>query len=377
MPPLRYWMHGFKGDPEATAEALKKAGFDVVVAGGAEVIEAVNRAGMTSWLCGGAFGLGKHKDDDHKARDILGRPRVWFSSGCPNHPELREGNLESYRKMSATPGIKGILVDGCRFASPASGLNPFFTCFCPRCQKKAGELGFDFQRMKRDVAAFYKLLTGGAEAGAKRASVWSSSPVGVLEWLTRRPGVLDWLGFRRACTTEHFKAVGEVIHGAKLRMGVYIFTPSVAPVVGQSYVDLRELVDVFAPMIYRNYPKRPGPACLNWELTVLPEELGFAGKPEEQPAMELILSWTGLAGVVSDRTIKAVQAALPPEAVGHETAMARELLGGEKDLSPIIYVDDPLMGKTVDLVRRGGGSGVNFFKFEDNWLDLVRPAMAE
>lgn len=372
----RYWMHGFHGAPKATAEALKAAGFDVVVAGGDKVIEAVNAAGMDSWLCGGAFGLGKHgKDDAQKARDLAGRPQVWFSSGCPNSTVLREANLESYAKMAATPGIKGILVDGCRFASPASGLDPFFTCFCPTCREKAGKLGFDFDAINRDVKALYNALTGKAVAKRRRGAAWLTSPVGVLEWLTDYPGVLDWLRFRRTCTTEHFRAVGKIIHDAKLKMGVYIFTPSIAPVVGQSYVDLREFVDVFAPMIYRNYPERPGPACLNWELTILPEELGLEGKPSEEQAMQLILAWTGLWQVTSARTIKQIRAALPPEAVGYETAMARALIGKDVTLAPIIHIDDPMMTKTAGLVRKSGASGVNFFKMETNWLDLVRPAI--
>lgn len=374
----RYWMHGLRGDPKVTAKALADAGFDIVVAGGDKVIEAVGAAGMKSWLCGGAFGLGKFgKDDSHKARDLSGRPQVWFSSGCPNDPAIRNGNLKSYETMAATPGIKGILVDGCRFASPASGLDPFFTCFCERCQAKAGKLGFDFDAIKRDAKALRDALTGKPAAASGRRAVWVDSPIGVVEWLTDHPGVLDWFGFRRECSTEHFRAIGKIIHGAKLRMGVYIFTPSLAPLVGQSYVDLREFVDVFAPMIYRNYPKRPGPACLNWELTILPEELGLAGKPEEKPAMDLILSWTGLAKSVPARTIKEVRAALPPEAVGHETAMARALIGKDKELAPIIYINDPMMAKTADLVRRNGADGVNFFVFEDKWAKLVGPGIVK
>ncbi len=375
----RYWMHGFRGEPKATAKALKAAGFDVVVAGGAAVIEAVNAAGMRSWLCGGAFGLGgKSKAGDrYKAVDITGRPQVWFSSGCPNSQVLRDGNLKSYEKMAATPGIAGILVDGCRFASPASGMGPFFTCFCETCRKKAGGLGFDFDRIQRDVRALYDSLTGKASAKRSGRAAWLETPVGVVEYLVTHPGVLDWLRFRRTCATEHFRAIGKIIHGAKLRMGVYIFTPSLAPLVGQSYVELRTFVDVFAPMIYRNYPKRPGPACLNWELTILPEELGLAGNPAEKQAMGLILAWTGLAEIVSARTIKDVRAALPPEAVGHQTAMARALIGRGKELAPIIYINDPLMEQTADGVRRNGADGVNFFVFQKEWADLVRPGIVK
>jgi hypothetical protein len=376
MAACRYWIHGFGGDdPKATAKAMREAGFNVVVAGGEAVIAAVRAEGMVAWQCGGAFGVGAD-DEALKAVDIRGNRQVWFGSGCPNQPALRERNMTSYETMTKTAGLEGILVDGCRFASPASGLNPYFTCFCDVCREKAGRLGFDFEAIKRDVQALYDLVSGKG-AASPQAAAWLQNPIGLLEWLTARPGVLEWLRFRRVCVTEHFRALSGVIHGANLKMGVYIFTPSVAPLVGQSYVDLAEFMDVFAPMIYRNYPDRPGEACLNWELTILPEELGLAESPVEAQAMTLILSWAGLAAAVPARTIKDIRAALPPAAVGHETAMARAQIGPRKELAPIIYIDDPLMAQTADLVRKNGANGVNFFVYKDNWADLTRPGIVK
>ena len=373
MATYRYWMHGLGGDPTTTAAALRDAGFDCVVApGGPAAIEAVNNAGMESWLCGGAFGLGDLSDDSVKAIDIAGKPQVWFGSGCPNNQTIRDRNLKSYEQLAATPGVKGVLVDGCRFASPAAGLAAFFTCFCDRCRDKAGKLGLDFEAMKRDATELCDVLAGKRKSG--RGAGWCAAPVGAIEWLTDHPGVLDWLRFRRMCVTEHFRAIEKVIHGAGLRMGVYIFTPCLAPAVGQSYADLREFVDVFAPMIYRNFPTRPGEACLNWELTLIPEELGLAGSPVETQAMALILAWAGLSGTVKDLTVMGLRDGLPPEAVGHETAQARGLIGTNRELAPIIYIDDPLMKQTASLVRRNGADGVNFFVYKDNWPDLVRPA---
>lgn len=377
MSAYKYWMHGFGGDPKTTATALKEAGFNVVVSGGEAVIDAVNEAGMEAWLCGGAFGYGGLENEDtHKAVDILGEPQVWFGSGSPNDPAIRESNLKSYEGMAATKGIKGILVDGCRFASPASGLRPFFTDFSAHSEKKAAELDFDFARMKQDVRALFDLVSGLGK-GSARGVTWLSSTVGILEWLTRHPGILDWFRFRRVCTTEHFRNISTIIHGAGLRMGVYIFTPSFAPIVGQSYIDLAEFMDVFAPMIYRNYPDRPGPACLNWELMTIPEELGLIGKPEEDAAMSLILSWTGLSGVVPSRSIEEIRTAVPPEAVARQTAMARATLPADKELAPIIYIDDPEMAKTARLVQENGANGLNFFVFKDNWKELVRDALQQ
>ena len=76
-----------------------------------------------------------------------------------------------------------------------------------------------------------------------------------------------------------------------------------------------------------------------------------------------------------EHTIAAVEKALPPEAVGRETKRAHGLIGG-KELAPIIYIEDPEMATTAQLVRDAGADGVNFFVYKDNWADMVRPAFA-
>ena len=98
--------------------------------------------------------------------------------------------------------------------------------------------------------------------------------------------------------------------------------------------------------------------------------------PAETRALDLALAWTGLASRVNARTINGVREALPPETVGDETARARTLIGSEKELAPIVYIDDPLMKQTVASVRGNGANGVNFFLYKSNWAELVEPALA-
>lgn len=360
------WMHGFGGNPVDTAKDLKAAGFTHVVAGGADTIAAVRDAGMKSWLCGGAFGLG-NRDDSYKAHDILGEPQVWFGSGCPNHPDIREANRESYRKMAETEGVEGILVDGCRFASPASRIRALFTSFTDHDEAAAKRLELDYARMKRDVRTLYDALTGTPDT---KKLGWLATPAGVVAWLSRHPGVTDWLAFRRTCATEHFRDLSTIIHDGGKQMGVYIFTPCIAPVVGQCYEDLAPFVDVFAPMIYRNYPDQPGEACLNWELTATVAELNLP-KDLEQAALKQVLAWTDLSKTGASADLAMLRAALPPEAVGHQTAMARACIGANKTLAPIVYIDDPEIMRTRNLVLASGADGINFFVYKDNWAELL------
>ncbi|HQN00744.1 MAG TPA: hypothetical protein PLL36_06695, partial [Candidatus Hydrogenedentes bacterium] len=89
-----------------------------------------------------------------------------------------------------------------------------------------------------------------------------------------------------------------------------------------------------------------------------------------------MLAWAGFAGLNIEPRVDAVKTSLPPEAVGQETQRARNLIGADKELAPIIYIDDPLMADTARLVREGGADGINFFVFKEDWATLVGPAVS-
>ena len=104
----RYWIYGCGDKPAETAKAMKDLGYHVVVGGDAKTVEAVTAAGMESWQCGGAFGTGED-DKENLALDITGTPRVWFGSGSPNSPVIRERNLKSYEQTAAIPGVTEVI----------------------------------------------------------------------------------------------------------------------------------------------------------------------------------------------------------------------------------------------------------------------------
>lgn len=372
MPNMRLWMHGIDPErPAPCANALARAGFSIVVASGEGVTESVRDAGMESWVCGGAFRIaGPETESDLMAVGISGEKQEWFRSGCPNDRTIRERNLEEYRAMAELPGVTGVMVDGCRFASPASGIESFLTCFCERCRAKADELGFDFEAMRRDVAALREGL-GDTLHRSHWSRNWLANPVGLLEYLTAHPGIGMWLGFREACATEHLAAVSEILRAGGKRVGMYIFTPCLATLVGQSYRRLQPHVDVFAPMIYRNYLHSPGPACLNWEITNIPAELGLEATVSEKLVMRFILAWLGFSGMFHTPTITEIRAALPSACIGIETGRARTLLGPQVELAPIVTIDDPAIRETASLAEESGANGLNFFKFEPQWRALL------
>lgn len=365
-----FWMHGLPGEhPEEHARFLADQGVQVVVTGpDPAAIHAARRVGLKVYLCSGAFGKGD-RPDDLLSVDVNGDRQIWFGSTCPNQPEVREANLRGIAEMAATEGIEGIFIDGCRFASPASGLEPFFTCFCPVCEEKATRLGFDFPRMKADVTTLYRMIVTG-EAAAPWAQA-AHAPSSLLHFLVNHPGVNDWLRFREVCTTEHLIHMKNIIKGTNpaLRFAIYIFTPSLSVLVGQNYVALREHLDLFSPMIYRNFPPPDGPACINRELDDI---AGWFEGSDEALVMSALSSFFGLPLTTRAETGRG----LPPEIVGTEVARTRTLLGPDKDLVPILYLDDECIEASMRAALENDADGLSFFVYKPEWQEKIRRAGA-
>ena len=359
------WMHGLGKPSKDHVDFLADNGFGVVVADGSpETVAACAARGVTLYMCSGAFGKGGHPDE-FLSIDVNGDRRIWFGSTCPNQPAVREANLESIAGMAATEGIAGIYIDGCRFASPASGREAFFTCFCPVCEEKAHLSGYDFARMQADVTALYRSITG-----QKPGTPWTHAgrtPSMLLHFLVNHPGVLDWLRFREACTTEHLRNMRETIKAVNqdLVFGIYIFTPTLAPLVGQNYAALNKgVIDLFSPMIYRNFPRPDGPACINLELYDMAG--WFDG--DEAAIMETL---TAFFGVPSSPRRRLEEYGLPPHSVGEETRRARSLIGADAPLVPIRYLDDPEIEASIQAAIDGGADGVSFFVYKEEWRESI------
>lgn len=355
---MRYWMCGSGSDPAKTIPYLKELGFEAVAGVGPAAIEEGRKAGVDCYHFAGAFGRGG-RDDSYLAVDINGKPQEWFGSTCPNKADVRAANLEGIRKQAQDKGVKGILIDGCRFASPASGkdADAFYTCFCPDCQKKAMEYGLDFSRMRRAVEALYCRLHGQN-----------------VEIRAHAQGLHEWLTFKRISITEHLTNYITTIksENPELLAGIYSFTPSLAPLVGQSYSDLAEAgMDFFSPMIYRHYHDTEGPACLNFELAVIVSEL--AGAPGFTPAqaIDTISVITGLDMTGLKDGADVIASGFPVQAVENETAKAVAAVKGRAQINPIIQLDDDRLNESIAAAVKGGADAVSFFVYKDEFIPYL------
>ncbi len=348
------WMFG-AGD-EAARQRMGELDFTITTDNRAD-LKPADLPGFALWRCLPAFSRRYvQQPDAHLAQDPQGVPYKWFGSVCPTLPEAREGNLAHARRAAAEDGIAGIMIDGCRFSSPASGagLDSFFTCFCPRCKEKMTRLGLDAERIAASVAALQALCHGqAAEVDAD--------------------GIRQWLDFRKAVVTEHIRdfvrAVKEV--NPALPVGIYAFSPSMAPWVGQDYAALKEAgIDLFAPMIYRHWKDADGPACLNVELAAMARGLEQSLPPAEAQA---ILEKACGVPMPREGSEAIFDRGFAPNIVGLETARARMVVG-DAALWPILQLQDEDLAKSESAALLAGADGVAFFAWNEQgtaWLNKL------
>jgi hypothetical protein len=375
---LKYFMHGVDKDAiEESFGILQERNFDaVVVPFDQGMIDMAQEYGLEPYVFSGTYSIAEEFNDDrYLSEDVYGNKHIWFGSTCPNKVSVCEYNIEEIKRMSSEKGVRGIFLDGARFSSPCSSsdFNSLFTCFCSDCQQKAESLGFDFKQMRQDVKKLYDLINNEGRAGVNS---WVNALLGGFDMICffqSFPGVLDWLNFRRVCTTEHIIAVSKAVKKSKEGnlMALYIFTPSLAGLVGQSYSDLRKYVDIFSPMIYRAYLQGEGPACLNTELARFAEKFMLGLSIDSKEAVKFVSYLTGL-DLRGYETPEDIKKGLPTSCIEKETAKARALLGRESMLVPIIQLDDNSLSSSIKAVKDAGADGVNFFLYNKELLGTVK-----
>jgi hypothetical protein len=337
-------------DPGSCAADLAARGFRGVVLSAATepALEAAQQHGLDAYLCFGAFGLRSDADEASLAHDVDGIPRVWFSSGCPNDPGLAESRLEQACRAAGKPGLRGIFVDGARFASPASpeGFDAFWTCFCPRCVRKAGDMGMDAGAMEKAVRAMIRFIERGE---------------GVLEQCLS--GMADWLRFRKRCIGEYFARFRTAVRESRsdLAAGAFVFTPSLRALVGQDAETVSGL-DIVAPMIYRRYPHKNGPSCLDHEWAALLGAITARSGISFETARAAMRLLSDIP-IAAQSAAQLLKEGFPPQVLESETAAARVGLPEGAALMPIVQLEDDRLDECVAAIRRGGAVGCGFFRW--------------
>ncbi|MFX0195143.1 MAG: hypothetical protein ACFFCW_03385 [Candidatus Hodarchaeota archaeon] len=275
-------------------------------------------------------------------KNIYGETLLWLDSGCPNNSEIKNSSLERIEKTGNNLDIDGIILDGIRFPSPANGLNAFLSCFCEYCHKAAKEQGFDLKEIRKELKRIFK--------NVDKFFIGISAPINALQFLVNHRAVLDWFIFKCKSIETHLKVVRQKMHdvGMELNLGVDLFTPSLAPLVGQDYQQITTHVDLIQPMIYH---KGRGPACINYELANM--ALTLPSNREKQEVLKALYGIFWRKDLNFPKKLDLLQKnGLPPEIISIEINRAIHLIQRTKiKLNPIVFIEEATDQELIELIR--------------------------
>lgn len=231
--------------------------------------------------------------------------------------------------------FSGVFLDRIRYPSPANGLEMLFCCYCERCSALAGQHEQD--RGREAVDLMVDLCRSGWTGG------WDE--------FVHLSGLTTLIERRYRAIADVVNTIALAIDRSRYTVGLDLFSPALAPLVGQSYRELSRLCDWIKAMTYTH---AIGPAGLPLELRSLVRALVSS---DSAIAMAQALRWTeALLGVELES----------PDLLTEQIERAIEAVDGSCELlCGIELVDHPLFPTRIgadqaeELVEQVANSAIN------------------
>jgi len=159
-----------------------------------------------------------------------------FTFFCPSSPVNIEAVKSIYGKYFSDCGFDGVFLDKIRTASFVAGKSGVFSCGCERCKAIYERNGFDLDALRH----------------LPESELSPDNP------LCRR-----FLEIKAGIISGSVAELEDWFHAQGLTVGLDLFAPSLAAIVGQDYAALSANADFVKPMMYR---KTDAPAGIGFEM---------------------------------------------------------------------------------------------------------------
>jgi hypothetical protein len=237
-----------------------------------------------------------------------------FRQACPNNPDAVGTSLKHLKRLFSAYEFDGVFIDKIRFPSMANGLQDVFSCFCPHCFQEAARVGLDLAEVRRILKK---------EGRDKYAGEGSPIPKGAgwLEFLVADyPLLQQFIHFRARSINRVVERIADLTGELGRQLSLDVFSPCLAPLVGQDYIELASHAGWFKPMIYRF---GNGPSSLRSELPALVDELSaYLQKDAVEIYDQLKTHLDGL----QDCSMKQLETVAPLSLLQAEAVLAKKLL---------------------------------------------------
>ena len=278
-----------------------------------------------------------------------------FRFACPNNPDVQQTTLFHLERLLTAYNFDGVFLDKFRFPSPANGLEEMLSCFCKHCYQAASKQGLDLTEVKEAIENLAKPDGLTTHNAVLPGAQWLE------DLLADRPTLQKFIRFRADSITKLVASVHTLTNRLGKKLALDVFSPGLAPLVGQDYASIARYGVWAKPMIYR-FAK--GPAGLRLELPTLAGDLKqFLGYDSGR-----VLSWIqqrvpGLAdtdfkrintqgvplGLIADEARQAVELMAPtPIYLGLETV----------SMPGVISITPENVKETIGVGQAAGVAGV-------------------
>jgi len=194
-----------------------------------------------------------------------------FSFACPSQTTNRQLVGQYYDRYFAASGFDGVMLDKIRFSSFGNGFRAGLGCFCPACAQAYADAGVDVTRL---IARLDQPDKAWLTPQRRRDWGYAYADPMIDQFYRARA---DLIGRAVAAVAAPFRRRG-------LGVGLDVFAPPLAYLVGQDLASLAGQADFLKPMIYR---VTDSPAGIPYETAKLKTELTAAGCPIGQRLEDL------------------------------------------------------------------------------------------
>jgi hypothetical protein len=195
---------------------------------------------------------------------LLGSNAEEFLFVCPNNEEVVEKIFSRHRSLMDDLDLDGVMLDRIRYPSFVNGFETLYTCFCDHCRQRfTSETGRNFDRLRVQVRELISSLSSWRFDSLPQ---WED-----LEAFYQSSDLQELARFRKKSIQRVVERYSKHARSRGLSVGLDLFSPSLAAMVGQDYHSLSRCCDWIKPM---SYCHAVGPAGLPLELSCLTDALG-------------------------------------------------------------------------------------------------------
>lgn len=210
-----------------------------------------------------------------------------FDFCCPSDPALPGKLMHIYDRFYCDLGFDGIFLDRIRYPSLTMGIPALFGCMCPQCLSWFRERGLSEGEI---MDSYYRLKQRIEDSLCK-------NPLGLLSYddgtyCFDDPVLNRLIELRQCRITETVSQVVEVFRRKKLKIGMDLFAPFLAPFVGQDYRKLGQMADLVKPMLYR---LTDTPAGMGYEVEAIWRAVACGNEETDRERKEFLQSFYGIA----------------------------------------------------------------------------------